>query len=328
MTTQFDVYGIGNGIVDNQIKVTDVELEELALEKGGMSLAEPADQQRILDQLHGRDGVSNAGGSAANTIVGLAQMGATTAYTCATGNDDFGTFYTNDLEDVGVKTIAATKHDQPSGTCLVLITPDGERTMSTHLAASSALAVADIDTAIIEASRWVYIEGYLLTGSETASAAFAAAEAAKSCGAKVAFTFSDGFVVDVFGDDVRRMTREFADLIFANEREAAAYSDKRDPQESLNMILKDCPAACVTCSAEGSYIHLDGSTDHVAAYPATPIDLTGAGDMYAAGVLYGMVNQWPQQNSARLGSRAAHKVVVQLGARLPGKLTDSVAEFV
>ncbi|MGE3536311.1 MAG: adenosine kinase [Candidatus Tectimicrobiota bacterium] len=321
------VYGIGNGIVDKQVKITDSELEDLRLSKGYMELAEQAEQARILAYLGGRESELHAGGSAANTIVGLAQMGGTVAYTCSLCADDFGRHYADDFAALGIRLTSPLKSVEPTGLCLVLVTPDGERTMKTYLGASTRLTPEDIDEEVVAQAQWIYLEGYLLAGETTQAASFHAMELARKHGTRIAYSFSDGFLVANFGEPLRTIVTDYADLVFANELEAAAYTGKRDPQASLAAILQDCRNACVTCSENGSYIHYNGDTQYVPAFPAQPVDLTGAGDMYAAGVLYGLARHATAEQAARLGSRAASYVVRQMGARLPGNLHATVREI-
>lgn len=313
---RYSVYGVGNGIVDKQVKVTDVELEELHLNKGFMELADQAEQAHILSYLGNRESELHAGGSAANTIVGIAQMGGTVAYACSLSDDELGSHYAEDCERLGIHLTGKPKPGDQTGLCLILVTPDGERTMKTYLGASAQLSASDIDEEAIAQSQWVYMEGYLLAGDASREACFHALELARQHATPIAFTFSDGFLVDVFGDHVRKIVKEYADLVFANELEAAAYTGMREPEASLNAILQDCDHACVTCSENGSYIHYNGATHFVPAFPITAVDMTGAGDMYAAGVMYGLSASADPERAARLGSRTASYVVGQMGARL------------
>jgi sugar/nucleoside kinase (ribokinase family) len=321
------VYGIGNGIVDQQVKITDSELEDLRLHKGYMELADQAEQARILAHLGHRESELHAGGSAANTVVGIGQMGGTVAYTCSLAADDLGRHYAADFATLGIRLTGQLKPDLQTGLCLILITPDGERTMKTYLGASAQLSPADVDAAVIAQAHWVYIEGYLLAGESSRAATFHALDLARQHGTKIAYSFSDGFLVANFGEYVKQVVTEYADLVFANELEAAAYTGRRDPQASLAAIVQDCRNACVTCSENGSYIHYNGHTEFVPAFATQPVDLTGAGDMYAAGVLYGLSVQATPAQAARLGSRTASYVVRQMGARLPGNLFETVRDI-
>lgn len=318
------VYGVGNGIVDKQVKVTDVELEELQLSKGYMELADQSEQARILNYLGNRESELHAGGSAANTIAGIAQMGGEVAYACSLAQDELGNHYAEDFSKLGIHLTGKPKSGAPTGLCLILITPDGERTMKTCLGASAQLGPSDIDEDAIAQSQWLYLEGYLLAGETTREATFHALELARKHKAQVAYSFSDGFLVEAFGDHLRTIVKEYAHLVFANEVEAAAYTGMRDPEASLNAILQDCDNACVTCSENGSYIHYRGTTHFVPAFPAHTVDMTGAGDMYAAGVMYGLSTQADAERAARLGSRTASYVVSQMGARLEGNLRETV----
>jgi len=324
---RYMVYGIGNGLVDKQVKITDSELEDLRLSKGYMELADQAEQARILAYLGNRESELHAGGSAANTAVGIAQMGGTVAYTCSLAADELGRHYADDFATLGIRLASNLKPTMQTGLCLILITPDGERTMKTYLGASAQLAPEDIDAEVIAQSQWVYLEGYLLAGESTRAASFHALELARQHGAKIAFSFSDGFLVANFGEHVKKIVTAYADLVFANELEAAAYTGMRDPQASLERILQDCHNACVTCSENGSYIHYGGETCYVPAFAAQPVDLTGAGDMYAAGVMYGLSRHAAPERAAQLGSRAASYVVHQMGARLPGNLLETVQDI-
>ncbi len=324
---RYMVYGIGNGIVDKQIKITDSELADLRLSKGHMELSDQAEQARILAYLGNRESELHAGGSAANTIVGIAQMGGAVAYTCSLAADDLGQHYAADFATLGIRLTSQLKPQAHTGLCVVLVTPDGERTMKTYLGASVHLSPEDVDEALLAQSHWLYLEGYLLTGDATRAATFHALELARRHGTKVAYSFSDGFVVAGFREDIERIVTTYADLIFANELEAAAYTGQRDPQASLQAIVQDGPQACVTCSENGSYIHYAGVTHYVPAFAAQPVDLTGAGDMYAAGVLYGLARHATPERAATLGACAASYVVSQMGARFTGDLTTTVRDI-
>lgn len=317
------VYGVGNGIVDKQVKVTDVELEELRLSKGYMELADQAEQGRILSYLGNRESELHAGGSAANTIVGIAQMGGAVAYACSLADDDLGGHYAQDFNKFGIHLTGTPKAGDQTGLCLILVTPDGERTMKTYLGASAQLSPGDINEEAITQSQWLYLEGYLLTSETTREASFHALDLARKHAVQVAFSFSDGFLVEAFGEHLRKIVKEYANLVFANELEAAAYTGMRDPESSLNAILQDCDNVCVTCSESSSYIHYQGETHFVPAFPTQAVDMTGAGDMYAAGVMYGLGIHASAERAARLGSRTASYVVNQMGARLEGDLQST-----
>ena len=203
MAPRFDVVGIGNGILDIIAKVRNEEIEDLGLVHGGMALTDEAGQAKIFDVLGGRPVERHAGGSAANTIVGLAQFGGRGAFLCALGNDTAADDYREGFARYGIP-LHAARLDGPTATSLILVTPDGERTMNTHLGVAGELRPDDIDPQVIAESAWLYVEGYLLTVPAAREAAFAAMEAAKRAGTWVAVSFSDGFVVEHAGDHLRR----------------------------------------------------------------------------------------------------------------------------
>jgi len=324
---RYMVYGIGSGIVDQQVRITDSELEDLRLSKGFMELADQTEQARILAYLGNRQSELHAGGSAANTIAGIAQMGGAVAYTCSLAADELGRHYADEFTALGIPLLGNLKPQAQTGLCLVLVTPDSERTMKTYLGASAQLTADDIAEEVIAQAQWVYLEGYLLAGESTRAASFHALDLARKHGTRIAYSFSDGFLVANFGEYVKHIVTTYADLVFANELEAAAYTGRRDPQASLGAIVQDCPNACVTCSENGSYIHYNGETRYVPAFAAQPVDLTGAGDMYAAGVLYALSVHAAPERAAQLGSCAASYVVQQMGARLPGNLLATVQDI-
>lgn len=317
-----DIYGVGNAIVDLLLKVDDVDLETLRLRKGGMQLVSAAEQMRLHGKLGGREATTIAGGSAANTIAAAAQLGSRTAYACSIGRDKFGTTYTSGLAALGVDVHASIHPDEPTGTSLILITPDGERTMNTCLAASAALAPQAIDATKIASATWLYVEGYLLTATTTRAAAFAAMDAAKAAGRKVAFSFSDGFVVSSHRSDVERIVREYADLVFANAAEAAALTGHREPADNLYDLTSMGTDAYITMSEAGAWVGVGGIYEHIPAEATQALDATGAGDAFAAGVLHALARGADPRVAARLGHSVAHRVVRTLGPRLSGDLRD------
>jgi len=322
---EFDVYALGNALVDCQVKINEPELKQLHLRKGGMALVDVATQRRIHAFLGQRQGVWHSGGSAANTAVGLVQMGGRAAFACSVADDEFGRFFRRELAAAGLTVTGRIKQGHASGNCLVLLTPDGERTMNTCLGASARTMPDDIDDDLLARSRWLYIEGYMLTTDANRETAFAAMAAARRHGTRIAVTCSDGFVVEAFEAPLRRTVREYADIVFANQAEAAAYTGQRAPQQATRTLATEGADVFVTAGPDGVYWCVDGVADHVPTEPATPIDLTGAGDTFAAGVLYGLCRGWPPNAAARLGNAAARRVILQMGARLRGDFVAEVA---
>jgi sugar/nucleoside kinase (ribokinase family) len=317
---RLDVYGIGNALVDIQVRVDDGFLARERLVKGHMQLADPAQQAQVLAALQGHAQARSSGGSAANTVVGVAELGGRAAYCGKVGRDPLGAFYREDLQAVGVRFDGGVGV-QPTGTSLVLITPDAQRTMLTSLGASSLLDAADISSASLAGCKYLYVEGYLLAGEHTRRAALQAIATAKSLGAKVALSVSDPFVVSSAEQLLWDLIEGPVDLVFCNEMEAAALVGTDDMVECARTLHSHAERVALTLGAKGSLLMHDGVLQPVEGVPVAAVDTTGAGDMYAAGILYGLTNglSWPE--AGRLASHAAARVVSTLGARLPERLS-------
>ncbi|GAV19333.1 inosine-guanosine kinase [Mariprofundus micogutta] len=317
----YDVFGVGNAIMDMQVQCDDAFLESMGIEKGIMTLVDETRQQEILDALAEHNVNYCSGGSAANTIVGVADMGGKVAYACKTGADGFGNQYLEEMQDLGIA-IEVPQTQGQTGSCVVLITPDAQRTMLTNLGISSSLSEDDIIESEIAKAEYVYIEGYLFAGDSTKAAALKAIELAEKNNVKIALTVSDPFLIDICRDDFKRLVEGPVNLLFCNEEEAKALTGLDDPIDCAHEIHKHCDNVALTLGKKGSIIMHQGETLPVEGVEADAIDTTGAGDMYAAGVLYGITNGLTWQKSGHLGSHAAGLVVSQLGARLPGALTE------
>lgn len=317
---RLDVYGVGNALVDIQVRVEDDLLSRQGLAKGHMQLVEAARQAEVLAALAGRDHARSSGGSAANTVVGVAALGGRAAYCGKVGRDALGEFYREDLHAAGVRFdggIAA----QPTGTSLVLITPDAQRTMLTSLGASALLDAGDVPDGSLEGCAYLYVEGYLLSGQHTCRAALRAIEAGKALGARIALSVSDPFVVSSARQRLWELIEGPVDLVFCNEMEAAALVGTDDMVECARALHSHAESVALTLGAKGSILMHDGVLHPVEGVPVAAVDTTGAGDMYAAGILYGLTNglSWPE--AGRLASHAAARVVSVLGARMPRKLS-------
>ncbi len=304
--SKFDVYGVGNALVDVQVRVDEEFITHLALKKGHMELVDAGRQAQVLAALTRHPVNRCSGGSAANTMVGVAELGGRAAYCGKVGEDDLGRFYRDDLDAVGVRFGAATAAE-PTGTSLVLITPDAQRTMLTSLGASSLLDAHDVQAAALDES--------------TRRAALAAIEAAKERGVRVALTVSDPFVVAQSADLLWKLIEGPVDLLFCNELEASALVGTDDMVECARTLHRRATNVALTLGAKGSLLMHEGTLHPVEGVPVEPVDTTGAGDMYAAGILYGLTHglSWPE--AGRLASHAAARVVSTLGARLPAKLS-------
>ncbi len=318
----YDVYGVGNSLVDVQARISEQVLSTLPYAKGVMTLVDDAAQAQVLARLNGIPVTRCAGGSAANTIIGVADFGGRAAYAGKTGNDEIGNFCLADMRKMGVA-IEVPQAAGQTGTCVILITPDAERTMLTNLGVSSTLGPDDISESEIAQSKYVYVEGYLFTGDSTRAAAYRAMELAKRHGVKVAFTVSDPFLINLFRDEFWKLIEGPVDLLFCNLEEARSLTGKEDPIDCAHEIHRHADNVAMTLGANGSLLMHGGEAIAIEGVSASAIDTTGAGDMYAAGVLYGITNGLTWKQAGHLGSHAAARIVSQLGARLESRFTPA-----
>ena len=307
--------GIGNGLVDLQYEISFEELTELNFNKGNMCLVDGDIQKKLLEKLYGKPHNICSGGSAANTIIAFSQFGGKCAYKTLLGNDKYGHFYANEFKELGIELRAPLIDNKPTGTCVVLITPDSERTMITSLGATALFGVNNIDEDLIRRAEWLYLEGYKLTADSSVEATYHAIKLAKKHNTKIAFTMSDVFVINSFNEQTKQVVEQ-SDLIFCNESEAKCLTNQEDFESAFIELLKICTNVALTRGEFGSIIQWDGQRYEIPAYSTVAIDSTGAGDMYAGGFLYGILNQNSPENAGRLASLSASKVVAQLGARL------------
>ncbi len=328
MSTSYDVFGVGNSLVDIQAVIDDSTLESLQFHKGIMTLVDEPTQARVLDKIRGAKINRCAGGSAANTIAGLVDFGGKGAYAAKTGQDELGEFYLKFMRDLGVK-IEVPQAPGQTGTCVVLITDDAQRTMLTHLGLSATLGPDDISEAEIKKAKYVYIEGYLFAGDSTKAAALKAIELAKKNGVKVAFTVSDPFLIGMHRDLFWDLIKGPVDLLFCNLEEARSLTGKTDPVDCAHEIHQHAADVALTLGAEGSLLMHQSQAIPIEGVTTKAIDTTGAGDMYAAGILYGITNGLTWKQSGHLASHAAARVVAQMGARLQKPFTkDEVAKLI
>ncbi len=313
---KYDVLGIGNAIFDVLVQTDEGFLNRHGMTKGGMALIDEARATAIYQDMGPATEMS--GGSAANTIVGVANLGARAAYVGKVKDDQIGRLYSHDIRAAGVAFGTKPASDGPATGCsYILVTPDGERTMNTYLGAAQDLTPADIDAAEIAASHIVYLEGYLWDPKNAKEAFVKAATIAHGAGRQVALTLSDSFCVDRYRDEFLDLMRKgTVDLIFANEAELHALYQTSDFDTALKQLRDDTKLGVVTRSEKGCVV---ASKDSVVAAPAFPIgrlvDTTGAGDLFAAGFLFGLVRNAGYENAGRLGALAAAEVIQHIGAR-------------
>jgi sugar/nucleoside kinase (ribokinase family) len=309
-----DVLGVGNAIVDVLAETDDAFLAAEGIAKGGMTLIDTERAGSLYSRMNA--GIEMSGGSAANTMAGIASLGGRCAFIGKVAEDQLGEVFAHDLKAVGVDyATPPLVGGEPTARCLILITPDAQRSMNTFLGASSLLGVGDLDPDLIAAAKITYLEGYLFDRPEAKEAFFAAAEMAHRAGRKVALSLSDTFCVERHHAEFTRLVAE-VDILFANAGEAAALAGESAFDASVAALAARCPIVCVTHGAEGSVIVADGQRHRVAAAPVTElVDTTGAGDLYAAGVLYGITAGHDLATAGRFGSIAAAEAISHVGPR-------------
>lgn len=326
MNKDIKLCGIGNAIVDLQYEVRDNEVAELQLEKGTMTLVVDDVQKSVLKLMGNRTCYKSSGGSAANTVIAFSNFGGKAAYKTMIGDDDDGAFYCEEFQDLGIILDAPIDEDDHTGRCIVMISPDSERTMLTSLGATQNYNKDFISDELIKRSEWLYIEGYKLTDDIGYEAVLQAATIAKKFDTKIALTFSDKFIIDLFNDRLIEIAK-MSDLIFCNKFEALAFTKGVDSADALDILEKNYNNIAFTMGAEGSIISWQNNRYHIPAYETKAVDSTGAGDMYAAGFLFGLIYKDSIEKAGNLGSLAASKIVAQHGARLKSSHTDLVKEI-
>lgn len=323
---QYDLYGIGNALVDMEYKVSDEKLAELAVDKGLMTLIEEDRHHELVAQLGDLDHKKASGGSAANSVIALAQLGGSGFYSCKVANDALGDFYLSDMKDCNVDTNLdnSDRGDGNTGKCIVMVTPDADRTMNTYLGVTVNLSESEVSAEAIANSKYVYMEGYLVASETGKAAAIKAAGIAREAGVPTVLTLSDPNMVNFFGDGLREMAADDLDLLFCNEDEATLMTNTDNVEAAAEALKSLCKRFAITVGADGSLIW-DGTGMHKIPAPKVEvIDTNGAGDMYAGAFLYGLTQGMDFTQSAELASRAASRIVSHFGPRLPADQTRAL----
>jgi len=323
---RYHVYGLGAALVDTEIEVTDDFLQSAKIEKGLMTLVDETRQNELMtlmtDHLVGSK--RSSGGSACNSIIAASYFGADTFYSCKVANDDNGQFFQHDTQAAGVNT---SKHPLPDGTtgkCLVMITPDAERTMNTFLGISAELDESQINEAAIIRSEYVYMEGYLVTSPTGKQAAIKARQIAEKNNVKTAISLSDPGMVQFFGDGLQEMIGEQVDLLFCNQDEAFGWTGKDNIEQAVEEMKKTAKAFAITLGKNGAVIFDGQKLEHIEGHPADAIDTNGAGDMFAGAFLYAITHNHSFSEAANLANKAAAQVVSQYGPRLKPEQHDAL----
>lgn len=318
MSKKYNVYGIGNALVDIVTEVDDRFLTDHKIEKGLMTLVDEESQTRIYNAINMNKSNKQCGGSVANSVIAVAQFGGTSYYSCKVANDELGNFYRDDLKANGVDT-NLDEHELEegiTGKCLVMTTADASRTMNTYLGITSDYSRNQITEHALKDSEYLYIEGYLVTSENGQDAMKYAKHLAEDNGVKAALTFSDPSMVKYFKEPMQSIVGASVDLLFCNEEEAMLYTGKDNLMEARDELKKDAKRFVITQGANGAMIY-DGDTFiDIEPYKVNAIDSNGAGDLFAGAFLAGITNGRSFADAGKLASLASSKVVTQFGPRL------------
>lgn len=321
MSKKYDVYGIGNALVDYELNVSDDFLSSNEVEKGMMTLVEQERQEQLLNaasEVHSESFPRACGGSAANTLIAVSQFGGKGFYSCKVAKDETGEFYLKDLASNGVDTFLTpqTAPEGVTGKCLVMVTPDAERTMNTFLGITATYSVDQLDKESLAQSKWLYIEGYLVASETGQHAALAAREHAKNNDVKIALTMSDPNMVKFFRTQMLDLVGDGVDLLFCNEAEAMEFAQTSDLSHAREELKKVAKQFVITLGKNGAILWDGNMFIDIEPHKVEAVDSNGAGDMYAGAFLYGVTHGHTPAGAATLASMASSSVVSQYGPRL------------
>ena len=313
-----DLFAIGNALIDQEFKVSDAFLLEQNLQKGTMQLTDGAAQAALSAHLHASQVYKGqaSGGSAANTTVAFAALGGSAFYACRVGNDDLGSIYLDGLAQAGIQTTEKSVSEGVTGTCMVLVSPDSERTMHTYLGITAELSSEQIDFSALETAKWLYIEGYLSTSDTARQAVKQARQIAKTHGVKIALTLSDPAMVQYARQGLDELIADGVDLLFCNEQEALMYTHTDTVEAALAVLRQKSQHIVITLSEKGALIATQDTQFNVAGRKVTAVDANGAGDAFAGAFLYALNADLGLQTAAELAILISSQVVSQFGPRL------------
>ncbi|MBO1351266.1 MAG: adenosine kinase [Hormoscilla sp. GUM202] len=324
---EVDVFGVGNALVDILALVKDDLILSHELNRGAMTLVDAPKQGVLLQDLEGTELQLRSGGSAANTMIALAQSGGNGFYSGKVSRDSNGEFYRQDMLKAGIQFDVAPADSGPTGTCVVLTTPDAERTMCTNLGVSITLSAADIDVDKLKGCKYSYVEGYLWDGPEPRQASVETMFQSQRHGVRVAYTFSDAFLVDRFKYDFRQIVPEYCDVLFCNGDEARRFCELESIEECAAKMGELVDLAFITDGGKGCLVVENKQISAVPGLKAQAIDTVGAGDAFAGGVLFGLTHGYSAIKSARWGNYLGSQVVQRYGPRLEGSQANKLAEI-
>ena len=320
--TTYDLYAIGNALVDSEYEVSEAHLLAMKVEKRHMTLIDSDRRSELLTHVEGIPSRKSGGGSAGNTVVALAQLGGRAFYSCCVSNDELGAFYADDLRGNGVDSnLAAASLLQassasPTGQCMVMVTPDAERSMSTYLGATADLDATALNAKSIASAKIYYMEGYLAAQANGLTAALQGRQIAKAAGVKLATTLSDMSMINFCRPGLDAMIGNGVDYLFANEEEAQTWCGTKDLPSIIAQLSARARVVCLTRSALGCIVLEGGTQTPVPAANVRAIDTNGAGDMFAGAFLYAVTRGYSHAQAAWLANQAAGQIVSQYGNRL------------
>lgn len=315
--SKYDVYGLGNALVDMEFEISDQFLQDNAIDKGIMTLVDENQQHELIEQLDAFEGNKASGGSAANTLIAVSAMGGSAYYSCKVADDDLGHFYLDDLKTAGVDCNMDGKHKGGiTGKCLVMVTPDAERTMHTFLGVSSELSPYEVSEDAIKNASFCYLEGYLTTSDSGKAANIEARKIAEANNIKTSLTFSDPFVAEHFRDGFTETIGDGIDLLFCNEVEALSYTQKSSIDEAIEVIKTFSKTFAITLGANGAVVYDGSNLISIDAHPVKAVDTNGAGDLFAGAFMYGLTHGLSFEQAGNLASKASSQIVSQFGPRL------------
>ena len=317
----YNVYGLGNALLDMEYEISDDFLEKASVEKGLMTLVDDKRQAELITSLDGIKAQKGCGGSAANTIIAISQLGGKAYYSCKVAEDEEGNFFHSDLLEKGVLTnLGNNKPIGQTGKCLVMITPDAERTMNTFLGITATFSKKEIIEEELKKSEWIYIEGYLITSEEGKAASIYARELAKKHNIKTSLTFSDPMIVTHFKKCFGEVINDKIDLLFCNEQEALQYTESKSIEESIPKLKEVTNTFAITLGAKGALV-FDGDKIHeISGHNVNAINTNGAGDLFAGSFMYGITNGFDYKKAGEFACEASAQLVQSYGARLTDEL--------
>ncbi len=314
----YDVTGIGSALLDFTVDVDDIFLSSLGLRKGEMHLIDAERSREIFSLLKNRNTHIAPGGSCANTIAGIARMGGRGSFLGRVASDDYGKTYIDKTVEAGV-TSFISKGKGMTGHAITLITPDSERTFATHLGAAIDLSADEIDYSVIENSSILHIEGYLFEPENLREVCYNSMDTARKKGVQISIDLADSALIERIRDVFNDVVKNYAGIIFANEEEIFAFTGKRD-KDALDILSDNCPVSIMKLGSKGSMIKSDNIITKIDAIKTNVVNTNGAGDMYAAGFLYGLTSGCSIENSGKIASYSASLVVASAGARVESKI--------